>query len=153
MPPRLMAVAAATQRIGFVCIQDGKVIDWAMSRAASRSPKKAAKRLRGWIANTKPDAVITERLDKNTRKGAHARDIIEALAREAEHHELYDISVVRKRRFANKYEEAAAYAARFREVAHLLPSRPRLWQSEPKKMIYFEAIALALAVIDPQPEP
>lgn len=143
-----MAVAAATQRIGFVCIQDGKVIDWAMSRAASRSPEKAAKRLRGWIANVKPDAVITERLGKNTRKSARTRSVIDALAREAEHHELYDISVVRKQLFANKYEEAAAYAARFPEVAYLLPSRPRLWQSEPKKMIYFEAIALALAVID-----
>lgn len=147
-PFRVLSVAAATGRVGYVYFEGGQPIDWALSHKASRSPKDAARYARKWITLLHPDAVITEKVGRHSRKGAKTRALIEAIANEAARHELHDIAVERVQHFANKYDEAAAYAERFPDLLPLLPPRRRIWDKEPPNITYFEAIVLALSVID-----
>ncbi|MEQ8543098.1 MAG: hypothetical protein RIB53_03740 [Roseitalea porphyridii] len=92
--------------------------------------------------------VINEKVTRRCRKGARTIALIEALTWEAAQHGVHDIAVERRQLFANKYEEAAALAERFSELAPLTPKPRRIWDKEPLKTTYFEAAALALAVID-----
>jgi hypothetical protein len=145
---RVLSVAAASGRIAYVCFEDRVPLDWALSRKASRSPEEAALALRRWIALLAPDVVINEKVTRRCRKGARTIALIEALTWEAAQHGVHDIAVERRQLFANKYEEAAALAERFSELAPLTPKPRRIWDKEPLKTTYFEAAALALAVID-----
>ena len=45
----------------------------------------------------------------------------------------------------NKYADAAALAQEFPQIGPWLPKRRRAWEPEPRNIIYFEALALALA--------
>ncbi|WP_421726097.1 hypothetical protein [Bauldia sp.] len=55
----------------------------------------------------------------------------------------------RIQRFANKYEKAAALAKQFPAIEPWVPTKPKLWQSEPRNCILFEALSLAKEIIDP----
>lgn len=145
---RVLSVAAASGRVGYVCFEDRRPLDWALSRKASRSPADAVHMLRKWTAMLSPAVVVTEKVTRHSRKRGQTPLIIDALAREAARQDVQDIAVIRHQPFANKYEEAAALAKRFPELAPLKPKPRRLWDKEPLNTTYFEAIALALAVID-----
>lgn len=147
-PFRVLSVAAATGRIGYVYFEGGQPVDWALTRKASRSPKDAAAYARNWITLLRPDVLITEKVGRHTRKGAKTRALIAAIATEAASHALHDIAVPRQQHYPNKYTEAAVYAERFHELRPLLPAKRRIWDKEPPNITYFEAVALALTVID-----
>lgn len=147
-PFRVLSVAVATGRVGYVCFENGKPIDWALSGAASRSPKDAVRYARKWIALLHPDTLITEKVAKRSRKGPKTRALIEAIATEAANHELHDIALPRQQHYPNKYVEAQCYVERFPDLRPLLPAKPKIWETEPQKITYFEAVALALPVID-----
>lgn len=144
----VLAIAAATGRIGYVYFAEQRLVDWGLSVAASKNPKRAAAMASKWLDLFHPDVVITEAADCSSRKGAAARQSIEAIARVARKSSANDVRVPRLQRFQNKYEEAEALVERFPEIQPWKPKRPRLWESEPRNMIYFEAIALALEIID-----
>ena len=148
-PFRVLSVAAATGRVGYVYFEGGQPVDWALSHKASRSSKDAARYARRWITLLHPDVVITEKVGKHSRKGAKTRALIEAIATEAANHKLHTIAAPRHQPFANKYDEAAAYAERFPELRQLLPATRKIWEKEPPKITYFEAVTLALVVLDP----
>ena len=147
-PFRVLSVAAATGRVGYIYFEGGPPVDWALSQKASRSPQDAAAMARRWIAMLTPDVLITEKVGRHSRKGDTTRALIDAIAREAAGHELHDIAVPRQQHHANKYAEAATYAERFPELRPLLPAKRRIWDKEPPNITYFEAIALALPVLD-----
>lgn len=141
-------MAAATGRIAYVYFENGELADFALSHSASQSPAHAAKYARKWIEMLRPDVVITEKITSQSRKGSKTHSLIRALAKEAAQHELQDISVVRQQKFANKYKEAEAYAKRFPDLLHVLPRQPKIWEKEPLNTTYFEALALALPIVD-----
>ncbi|MCP4184138.1 MAG: hypothetical protein GY761_12610 [Hyphomicrobiales bacterium] len=145
---KVLAIAVATGRIGYVFFDGDVLKDWKLSKKASKSPTEAKTYVTKLIAFFKPDVVVTERIDKNSRKGDHAKRIITTIAKVAENHELLDVSVPRLQAFKNKYEEARELVLRFPDLRPRLPKEPRIWQSEPFGTIYFEALALALLVID-----
>ncbi len=145
---RVLAIAVATGRVGYALLVGDSLEDWKLSKKASRSPKEASKHVTAWIEFFKPDVVVTEKINEHSRKGHHAKKLIAAIAGVAENHDLLDVAVTRIRAFKNKYEEARALATRFPQLRPQLPREPRIWQSEPFGTIYFEALALALAVID-----
>ena len=62
--------------------------------------------------------------------------------------DVLDLLVTRRFEYRNIYEEAAAIARRYPTLKHKLPKKPRIWETEPRRIIYFEAMALALAVLD-----
>ncbi len=147
-PQTILALAASSGRVGYVYFERRQPMDWALSRKASRSPAEAAAFAKDCITKHRPDVVITEKITKRSRKGEATRWLIEAMAREAANHEPYDISIERGQHFANKYEEAETYADRFPQLEPLVPRKRRLWDVEPPRTTYFEAVALALALID-----
>ncbi|MDA4845245.1 hypothetical protein OOZ53_07785 [Hoeflea sp. E7-10] len=119
-----------------------------MSKKAWRTVAGAEDYVKQLIAFFKPDVVVTEKIAKESGKGDHAKRIIAAIARVAEKAMLLDVVVPRMQRYQNKYAEARALAERFPELAASVPRKPRLWESEPFAMIYFEAVSLALEVVD-----
>ena len=141
-------MAVATGRVGYVFLVDGVLMDWKISKKASKSPKEARSYTTKLIKFFKPDVVVTERIAINSRKGDHAKNITATIAKVAADHELLDIAVPRLQAFKNKYAEARELVLRFPDLQPRLPKEPRIWQSEPYSTIYFEALALALLVID-----
>ena len=87
-------------------------------------------------------------LDQHSKKGQKSRDLIGTVARTAEQNYLLDVSVKCPRPTHNKYEDAKALAERFPELLPWGPKKRRIWEPEPRNTIYFEALALALQIID-----
>lgn len=145
---KVLAIAVGTGRLGYVFLHDGELVEWRMSKKANKSPEQARSYTKSLIERFKPDVVITEKVAKRSRKGEHAKRIIAAITRVAEKAKLLDIVTPRIQQYQNKYAEARAYAERFPVLKPQVPREPRIWQSEPRSTIYFEALALALVVID-----
>ena len=145
---KVLAIAAATGRIGYVFFVGDKLKDWAMSVKASKSPKLAKEKAEQWIEDLEPDVVVTEKVGKHSSKGILTKQLIDAIRNVAENRYLNDIVVPRVQSFQNKYEEAVELTKRFPDILPWAPKKPRIWESEPRNTIYFEALALALMVID-----
>ena len=145
-PEKVLAFSAASGRIAYVYFERSRLRDLSLSSTASASPKNAAKFARRHIIRLNPDVVITEKIAKRSRKGAHTRALVQAMAREAASHEVLDVSIARVQHHANKYAEAESLAKRFPELKSVLPKPRRIWEKEPPALTYFEAAALALEV-------
>lgn len=148
VPPRVLAVAALSRRVGYTFLIDGELHDWGGSPTAGRYPDRAAEIAAAWFREFRPDVIVTERIERRSRKGARTRRVIAEIAGAATETTAYDVSVPLPRPFKNKYDEAAALAKRFTPIAGSLPKRRRIWETEPWSTVYFEALALAVAVID-----
>lgn len=148
MARKVMSIAAATGRVAYTYFEGRKLADFALSYKASETPADAAHYAKRWIEMLDPDVVITEKITKSSNKGDNTHAVIKAMAREAANHVLNEISIARQQLYPNKYVEADVYAKRFPDLNAVLPRKPRIWESEPANMMYFEAIALALPIID-----
>lgn len=147
----VLAMAAATRRVGYVYIVGRQVKDWLISRKAALSTVHAVEVAQQWINKHKPDVVITEKITPDTHKGQTTQAIIQALAHNAAHNYLLDISIERRQPFANKYEEAAVLARHFPELLPRVPPPRRFYDAEPRSTVLFEALALALPILDGHP--
>ena len=110
---RVLAIAVATGRVGYVFLVDKKLYGWSLSRKAASSAEQAARFANEWIDRMRPNVVVYEKITDRWRKGDAVRAAIEAIARVAEVEPLFDIAVQRPKRYANKFEEAEALANRF----------------------------------------
>ncbi|CAN7521950.1 hypothetical protein [Rhizobium sp. LjRoot254] len=146
-----MGIAASSGRVGYVLLVGRKLYTWQLSKKAAETPEEATRLTRLWIGRTKPDVVVMEKITEGCRKGKRTKVIIETIADVVANMELYDISVLRPRNFSNKYAEAAALADRFPDLKPRLPHGRKVWDSEPRNTTIFEALALALVVIDREP--
>jgi hypothetical protein len=149
---RVLAMAVATGRVGYVFLVKGKLYSWQLSRKAASCPEDATRIAKGWIVRMRPDIVVTEKFTVRCRKGQTVRSITEAMARVAEDASIFNVSVERPRSLPNKYAEAEALADRFPELKSRVPKPRRLWDSEPRNTTIFEALVLALMVIDSEPK-
>lgn len=145
---RVLAVAAASGRISYVFLVKGQLYSWQISRRASESPEVAAKMVQKWIKQLRPEVVVTETITKLCRKNGATISIIEAIAQVAAEAPLLDVSVPRPHRYRNKYVEAAALADQFPELRPWVPKPRKLWDSEPRSTTLFEALVLALEVVE-----
>lgn len=145
-PNRLLALAAASGRIGMVFFVGQRLMDWQVSNKAAKSPASAATYLRTLIASHKPDVVVTERIAMAFHKGERTKLLILAMAEVAADYELLDIAAQRPNQFQNKYEEAEVLAARYPELAAWKPKPRRFFDNEPRNTVLFEALALAEAI-------
>jgi hypothetical protein len=146
-PNRVLAVAAATGRIGIVFLIGNRLMDWQISGKAAKSPDLAARYAATLIQSHRPDVFITEKIDVARNKGDHAKALIASMAAVAAEHELLDIAVERPHDFPNKYAEAAKLIERYPEIAAWQPRR-RFFDNEPRNTVLFEALALAQAALD-----
>ena len=145
---RVLSVAVATGRIGYVFLVDGILRDWRLSKKATKSAELAARQVEVWIERVGPHVVITEAVSQQSTKSRKTREIIDVVGRVAADMGFLDVKVERVSTFKNKYEEAAVLGARFPEIAAWVPKKPKIWESEPRNTVYFEALALALDVVN-----
>ncbi len=141
---RLLGIAVSHGKIGFAYLVDGELMDWGLSAKASRSFEEAFKRITAWTLYYRPDIVIAERVEAKSRKGAHTRVLIRAAESAANNTNADYAEVVMPPDDRNKYAAAAALATEFPQIEPWLPRRRRAWEPEPRNIIYFEALALAL---------
>ncbi len=133
-------------------LQDKTLLDWNISVKATRSANELAGWVQGLINELKPDVVVSEKIDDDCRKGRKSRRLINTVTELAAHNFVLDVSVVRPRQFQTKYGEAEALAVQYPELKGRLPRKKRrFYDFEPRAMVLFEALALALEVIDGPP--
>lgn len=144
---RVLAFAAAAQHVGYLLLEDMKGTAWGISRRASRGGADAAAWTADLIESLRPHVVITEKVMRSSKKGPRTKDVISAMTAVADRADLLNLEVARPHVHETKFEEASALAKSHPELAHLLPEERRIWDPEPRRMIYFEALALALAAL------
>lgn len=150
---RVLSIAVASGRAGYVCLQGSQLLDWGITVKAVKTGTDLVGFVQELINTLKPDVVVTEVTDHRSRKGARAQELIQAIAGIASHNEVLDVSVERPRNFPSKYEEAEDIAERYQDIRGYLPEQKRrIFDFEPRGMVIFEAIALAEAVINVPPE-
>ena len=145
--PRVLALAVAKGRAGYVYMAGGELKDWGCSVKAVRSANETVSWAQNLISQLKPDVVVTEEVDAGCRKGRRSRRLIKALAELASHNYVLDVSVPRPRRHSCKYAEANVLADKRPALRGWVPPTRRYWGSEPRNTILFEALALAEEVI------
>lgn len=140
-----MGFAVGTGKVGFAYLVDGELMDWRLSIRASRSFDAAFKQALSWITYYRPELVVLEQIEADSRKGTHSQSLILAIESAANNANIDHVSMVRPSSGPNKYVDAAALAQEFPQIAPWLPHKRRLWETEPRNIIYFEALALAMA--------
>jgi len=143
---RVLAFAAVSERIGTILMIDGQLREWKVSEQAAMSSNDAAGYAQEMINFYKPNVVVTERLRNDCRKGKHTRGLIAAMALVADQNYVLDISIERRQRYANKYDEAEALVAGYPDLLGWLPKKRRIFDREPRSMVLFEALSLARSV-------
>lgn len=144
---KVLAIAVAKGRAGYVFLSSGELLDWNLSVKAVKSANDVVGWAQGLISDLKPDVVVTEKITENCRKGRKAKGLIMAVVEIASHNYVLDVSVERPRHHACKYEEAQELAGRYPELNGWLPKKRRYFDSEPRQTILFEALALAEDVL------
>jgi len=145
---RVLSIAVATGRIGYVFLIGDRLKDWGLSRKASKSPALAASQTEQWIAELEPDVVVTEIVPKTSTKSFKTRALIDAIQAVAARAKLLDVHVPRIQLHKNKYDEAEALGNRFPDLALWVPKPRRIWEPEPRTTVLFEALALAVILIE-----
>jgi len=148
---RVLAIAVAKGRAGYVYLADGELRDWNISVKAVKSANSLAGWVQHLIMELKPDVVVTEKITKDCRKGKKTKRFIQAAAELASHNYVLDVSVERPRSHSCKYAEAEELVGRYPELEGWLPKKRRYFDSEPRNTILFEALALAEVVINGPP--
>ena len=144
----VLAMAAASTKLGYVFLIDGTLFDWGSSKDASDSPRQAYQYTAKKIAYYRPELVVTELVTDESKKGQYSRSLINQIMKAAQDADVPWSVVVREQRHANKFKEAQVLAERFPELKASLPPRRRWWQTEDQRMIIFEALSLGLTVVD-----
>ncbi len=140
---RVLSVAVRTGRMACVVLDDGDLIIWDASRKAVKNPAQAARKLRRWIREFRPDVLITENPDSAGQKRGAQIKILKTLISVGEDQPILNMAVRRERRFKNAYLEAEDLGHQFPDLRHLVPKKPPIWKSEPYNLACFEALALA----------
>ncbi len=150
----VLAVAISSGQVGFVLLHRAALVDWGTSYDAVKSSTALVGFVQQHINDLMPDIVVTEQCGAECRKGRRTKRLIEAVALIASHNPVLDVSIPRPRPYPTKFDEAAALAKRYPEVAGYVPARRRrFFDPEPRGMILFEALILAERIIYGPPDP
>lgn len=143
LPLRVMAVAAATGRVGMVFLVGWELKYWDCSSAAAKTPESAALVMKDWIISCDAKIVVTEKDTEDSRKGEKTKFLIANMRKSAAKEGLLTMAVIRPREYKNKYIEAEVLAAKFPDLQLILPKRDKFYENEPRYTVIFEALALA----------
>lgn len=144
---KVLSIAVAKGRTGYVFLSNSELRDWGISVKASKNSSHLVGWLQDLINYLQPDVVVTEKTSGACRKGRRTKEMIRTLAEITAHNYVLDVSVERQRHFASKYEEAAVLAGRYPELRGWVPKKRRYFESEPRNTIIFEALVLAEGAI------
>lgn len=141
---RVLGIAVSSARIGYALLINDELVDWGVSRAGAKSPQAAAAKTRELIDLLRPEVVITELPGSNRHKRGNTQYLMTAVTEAVQASTATSVTTTRVRTFKDKYQEAQALAKEFPELAPRLAKKPKMWLSEPRRMIIFEALAFAL---------
>lgn len=147
MSLRLLAFAAVSGRVAYVFLIGDRLWDWRVSDTAAKSTGDAASWARCQIDDLVPEIIVTEQIAFAAKKGEPAKEVIQAIGQLAEDTRLLDVRIKRERPYQNKYEEAEAIAESYPLLTNYVPQKRWFADHEPRHMVLFEAMALALSVI------
>ncbi|MEQ8954363.1 MAG: hypothetical protein RL120_09535, partial [Gammaproteobacteria bacterium] len=68
----------------------------------------------------------------------------EAATRAARESDVINVTTSKVRTYRDKYQEAQALVKQYPELLPRLARKPAIWLNEPRRMILFEALSLAL---------
>jgi len=142
---RLLAISAAVGKVGFVYLVDGELMDWGLSRKASKSVDNVFATATNWLIKYRPDLVVIEKVNGSGRKGVHTKSLTEALKAAALDRSVRVEALARPMTYPSKYHEARDLAVEFPQIEPWLPNHRRLYDTEPDNIILFEALSLAVA--------
>ena len=114
---KTLAIAAGTWRVGYVYLEDNKLIDWHVSRSAARSIDAAADHAQEWFDILTPELVVTEAINSKCAKGRNTIALIAAIEQTANDAPVLNATVTKARAYKNKYEEAKALLNQYPELA------------------------------------
>lgn len=137
-----MGLAVSSGKIGFALLVDGELMDWGLSVKARRGFEAAFDKAVEWISFYELDLLVLADFAES-RKGPHASMLHDAVVRAATSTRVDVVFLPRPDEPANKYVEAATLAQEFPQIASWLPPKRRLWETEPRRIILFEALSLA----------
>lgn len=143
---RLLAVAINSKRLGCVVFDDLELRDWRSMTKATRSRSEAAATMQQLINGYRPNVVVTEKFS-GRQSDSKVMQLQAALSRCAAQNYVLDVSVSRDRNFANKYEEAEAFADLYPPLQQYVPPVRKAFGHEPARLILFDAVALAQKVL------
>ena len=149
----VLAIAAASTKLGHVFLIDGTPFDWGSSKDASDSPRQGFEYTAKKITYYRPELLVTELVTDESKKGQYSRSLINMIAKAAQEADIQWCLVARQQHYQNKFKEAKALVKRFPELKATLPPPRHWWQTEDQRMIIFEALALGLSVLDDQISP
>ena len=145
---RILAVAVATGRIGYVYFEDQQLAKFEISRKGFEDIGKAASTFEEWLKRTRPNIVVTEKINDRCRKGERSRQIIQTISVVASHHYVHDICIPMQRNGRTRYEQAVHFSQIYPEISERLPQKNKSWQSEDRAMILFDALTLAHPILE-----
>lgn len=144
---RVLALAAASGKVGYVFLIGGVPRHWGLSVKASKSPENAQAYAAKLITSYQPDCVVTERLTKYSRKSPNNRAVISSFVNAID--DQLHIELERLQSYGNKYDEISALARQFPQMAPWsVPKRP-IWLAEHRNTIIFEALSMAVQLNEP----
>lgn len=140
---RVLALAACTGAIAWVFLIDDRVKARKLSRKMWATPLHARSFTRLAVAQYEPDVVVLENPDGRTRKRGKTIQNLQLIVRDLEDQGVPHVLVEKRKMHPNKHEEALAIAKSCPELSVELRPRALTWQTEPKSLLYFEAVGLA----------
>lgn len=150
---RVLSVAVSSGRVGYVFLEGSQLLDWAVTTTVSGKDSDLVAFVQELINTLQPGVVVTEKCDEHCRKGYRSRKRIASIAELASHNYVLDVQVQRPRSFQSKYEEAESAVKRHPDLIGYLPEQKRrFFETEPRNMIVFEALALSEEIIHGPPD-
>lgn len=139
---RILAVAARTERIGCVIVENGDLIFWEGSTEMAKDAEGAAKQLRVWIQEFQPDVIVSENPAAAGKKSGVQIPILRAFVEVGHDEPIINLVVRRERPYQNVYDQAKRLAEEFPDLEGMVPDKPPIWGKEPYNLVFFEALAL-----------
>lgn len=150
---KVLSLAVSSGRVGYVFLEGPQLLDWAVTTRVSGKATDLVAYVQELINTLKPDVVVTEKCDRNCRKGSRSKRLIASTAELASHNYVLHVAVSRPRVVQSKYEEAKSAVQRHPDLIGYLPEKKRrFFETEPRNMIVFDALALAEDVIHGPPD-
>ncbi len=145
---RTLVFAIRSKRLACLIFSEGDLKDWHCSYRGAKSQKTAREKLKYWLKKYHPDMVIFEHAKSAKRKGTRQHLILEELYKLVQNKQIKYRRVERHKVHRNQYDEAARLGERFPILKDHVPQKPPIWEAEASSLIFFEALALALPIID-----
>lgn len=101
------------------------------------------------IATLNPTLIVSEEPDApSCRKRGKSLKLLLTLVQAAADDPVRHIKLERPRLYENRYEVAKALCHRFPEIAAWCPEKVKSYESEPRSLTYFEALAYVAEVLE-----